>query len=1312
MSQPTDPSRDLLFGLLALQNGLIDQGALFAAFAAWTRDKTRSLADHLIDLGHLDAPRRAVVEAIAGLHVQALGGDPEKSLAVLAVGRSTRERLARAGGPEVEATLGHIRSAPGSTYDDDEDTDRTASSSVGSATSDGQRFRILRPHAKGGLGTVFVALDCELHREVALKQILEQHADDPESRQRFVAEAEITGRLEHPGVVPVYGLGTDSFGRPYYAMRFIKGDSLKEAIARFHGDDTLEADPGRRSLELRKLLRCFTDVCNAIDYAHSRGVIHRDLKPANIIVGKHGETLVVDWGLAKAVGRADPSVGEQTIAPSSSGSSETLPGSALGTPAYMSPEQARGELNRLGPRSDVYSLGATLYCLITGKPPFEGDDVGAILHAVQEGQFRRPSQHDHALDKALEAICLKALAKEPEDRYPTPRALADDLDRWMADEPVTAWREPLARRARRWARRNRTAVTSLAAAVLVALAGTAVVLAVQTQAKGRLVQANKELALANAREKQRFDLALEAIKLFHGEVGDDLVLKADQFKPLRDKLLRGAAEFYGKLEDLLKDQHDRASRGAIGNAYFELGGLTAKIGDKPAALNAHLKGLAVRRELASEPADAAEARADVAKSLTAAAALLAETGHSTEALARCEEARDLLEGLPLSGPGSEGRRALLGRIDMSIGVVLRDTGKTDAAMSAYQRSLETLTRLVDDNPAVAQFRNDLAGCHHNIGLLQFYTGKSAEALESLRRALAVQQKLADDNPAVTDSRRVLAHLLNNTGELQSKTGHAIEALESYGKALAIRQRLAVENPAVTQFGNDLATSLNSIGWLQTRTGKPDQGLASIQRALEIFQKLADDNPAVTQFRSSLAHTHHIIGMLQAETGKPGAAQESYRRTLAIQQSLADDYPAVIVFQSDLAYSHNNLGRLLSQTGKSVEALESYGRAVAILRRLANDNPAVTEFRSVLAGSHHNMGLVLRDTGKSSEAEAEYRKALAISQKVVDDNPAVTQFREYLANHHQSLGHLLEYDMVRLMEAEAEYRKAQALRQKLADDNPAVPEFRIKLAQSHNNLGLLLSSAGRSSEAKTEHRKALALFQKLADDHPAVNDFRRELGWGHSHLGGALLDAGEAPDAEAEYRTAIAIFQKLADDNPAVTDFRDSLASSLTNTADVLRRSGRLDAALAACERARVVREPLVEAHPEFPEYRARLGETYLRLGQVRCDMENLAGAAAAWKRACAHYDAIKSLSEEATFFLACCHAGLAGLAGRPGSGVSAAEGADQAEKAMAVLRQAVTMGYRNPNAYRTESALDPLRNRPDFRALMMDLAFPAQPFAP
>ena len=369
---------NLLFGLVALQNGLIDQGGLVAAFQAWTLDKGRRLADHVVARGDMDAEDCVAVDALVARHVKRHGG-VEKSLTAVTIRRSTFESMTGFGDPEIDATLCRLGSASVST--DLGDSDRTASYSVGPAASDGQRFRILRPHARGGLGAVYVALDSELHREVVLKQILEKHADDTASRQRFVAEAEITGGLEHPGVVPVYGMGTDGSGRPYYAMRFIKGESLKDAIARFRG---VAASDG---LELRRLLRRFLDVCNAVDYAHSRGVIHRDLKPSNIILGRHGETLVVDWGLAKAVGRADPSAGEQTVAPASNGVSETLPGCMLGTPAYMSPEQARGELDRLGVRSDVYSLGAMLYCILTGKPPFENEDVAAVSRAVEEGQF-------------------------------------------------------------------------------------------------------------------------------------------------------------------------------------------------------------------------------------------------------------------------------------------------------------------------------------------------------------------------------------------------------------------------------------------------------------------------------------------------------------------------------------------------------------------------------------------------------------------------------------------------------------------------------------------------------------------------------------------------------------------------------------------------------------------------------------------------------------------------------------------------------------------------------------------------------------
>jgi eukaryotic-like serine/threonine-protein kinase len=754
--------RNLLFGLLALQTGLVDQDQLVNAFRAWTRDKARAMADHLAARGDLDPDQRAAVDALVALHLKKYGGDPEKSLAAVEVGCSLRQSLADVGGPEVHATL----AGTGSHSADNGDPDRTATLSVGAATSDGQRFQILRPHARGGLGEVFVARDTELNREVALKQILDHHADDQMSRARFVLEAEITGGLEHPGIVPVYGLGAYPDGRPYYAMRFIQGDSLKEAIAAFHADQALLRDPGRRSLALRKLLRRFLDVCNAIDYAHSRGVVHRDLKPGNIIVGKHGETLVVDWGLAKALGRTEPGVvsEERLLVPSlSSGSAETLPGSALGTPAYMSPEQAVGDLEHLGPRSDVYSLGATLYSLLTGKPPFANDDVGMVLRAVQKGVFAPPRAIDSTIDPALESVCLKAMALKPQDRYPTPRALSEDIERWTADEPVTAWREPFERRARRWARRNRTVMTAAVVAVLVALAEMASVLAVQARANAGLVianarvkTANADLLAANERERARFNLAMDAVELFHGEVSEDLLLKEKPFDRLRTKLLHGAAGFYGKLEGLLKGQTDQASRAALGRAYDALGELTDKIGSKPEALAAHRQALTVRRELAEGPAADTATRADVARSLLKVGWLQYGTGDMSGALGSYEEALRLAEGLLANVNAGDPLQAVPGLAHHRIGRLFVETGKPAEALASYERGVAIWQKLADAHPDDTQFQSDLGTGYSSIGNVLYQTGKPVEALNADERALAIRQKLADVHPNVTQFQSDLA----------------------------------------------------------------------------------------------------------------------------------------------------------------------------------------------------------------------------------------------------------------------------------------------------------------------------------------------------------------------------------------------------------------------------------------------------------------------------------------------------------------------------------------------------------------------------
>jgi eukaryotic-like serine/threonine-protein kinase len=953
--------RNLLFGLLALQNGIINHSQLRGAFQAWTLDRFRSLADHLSDRGDLDDDCSAI-EALTARHLKRHGGEVKQSLAAVNASRSTRESLAQLADADIESSLAHLGATLSQSVDD---ADRTASYGVGTGTSNGQRFRILRPHARGGLGAVFVALDSELHREVALMQILDQHADDPTSRRRFLIEAEITGGLEHPGIVPVYGLGTYGDGRPYYAMRFVKGDSLKEAIERFHADAALHADPGLRSLALRKLLRRFLDVCNALDYAHSRGVIHRDIKPANVIVGKYGETLVVDWGLAKALGRAGPGSDERTLLPgSASGSSETLPGSALGTPAYMSPEQAAGDIDRLGAQSDVYSLGATLYCLLTGRPPYKGNEVGAILRAVQSGEFRPPCAIDPSIDPALEAVCKKAMALEPEDRYGSPRALVDDVERWMADEPVTAWREPLARR---WARRNRTPVTAAAVALLAGVVGLSAVLVVEARA-------NVALADANTKVQARYDLAMDAIKTFHTGVSEDFLLREEKFKDLRNRLLNSALDFYSKLGSLLATETDATSRRALFQANFEAADLTGKVGRKEDALAGHRSVLAARESLALKPRAGAKAQVEVGRSILAVAGLLRAMGQTAAALAAYRQGESLLAGLAGAEPEA---RAALAACRYGQGWILASTGQTTEALAAYRLARSEQEALAALSPASNASRRDLADTINRIGILLSQTGRPAEAEAEYREALVIRQTLADENSSVTDFRTSLADSHYNLGLLLSNTARPAEAEAEYLKALAIRQELVDDHPAVTDFRNRLALSHNGLGILLSNTGRSADAEAEYRQAVEVQQKLADDNPAVTEFRGRLADSHNNLGLLLSDTGQRPEAEAEHRMALAIRQKLADDHPTVSEYRRGVTYSLINVGDLLTGSGHGTEAIDCFARSREILEALVQENPSVEENRNLLAFSLSRLGSARRRAGDHRGAAADLRRAIAL-----------------------------------------------------------------------------------------------------------------------------------------------------------------------------------------------------------------------------------------------------------------------------------------------------------------------------------------------
>jgi serine/threonine protein kinase/tetratricopeptide (TPR) repeat protein len=326
------------------------------------------------------------------------------------------------------------------------------------------RYQLDRFFAKGGMGEIWVAQDQDVGRSVALKRM--RAGADAEQKDLFLREAQITGQLEHPGVVPVHELGEDENGEPFYVMKFIQGRTLTKAIAEYHAPPTPGA-PSREVLELR-LLQTFLNLCQTVAFAHAQRIIHRDLKPDNVMVGAYGETLLLDWGLAKTIDEADTPGTHTYVHYSQSGEAlATLDGAIKGTPTYMSPEVAEGRVADIDETSDIYLLGGTLYHILTNKPPREARKVSKLIDLARNHPPAAPRELDPRIPRPLEAICMKAMAHRREDRYPSAQAITEDLQRYLAGEPVSAYRENWWERTLRWVKKHRVAITRTAVTLAV-----------------------------------------------------------------------------------------------------------------------------------------------------------------------------------------------------------------------------------------------------------------------------------------------------------------------------------------------------------------------------------------------------------------------------------------------------------------------------------------------------------------------------------------------------------------------------------------------------------------------------------------------------------------------------------------------------------------------------------------------------------------------------------------------------------------------------------------------------------------------------
>jgi serine/threonine-protein kinase len=482
---------NLLFGVLALQADLLDAARFAEACSAWAARKDTPLADLLVERGWLTEEERGHVEFLLQRKLKKHGGDARASLAEV-TNDEVHHSLASVADPDLQESLAALPT-PAST---------SPGPTMAHQAQGRGRYTLTRLHATGGVGQVWLARDTELGRDVALKELHPHWQSQEQMRRRFLAEARVTGKLEHPGVVPVYDLVERNGEPPCYAMRLIRGRTLAEAVADYHRKS---AAGQAEAVEFRELLTAFVTVCQTLAYAHSRGVIHRDLKPANVVMGPYGEVLVLDWGLAKVLDDAEPTE-EESVVPQPEGVEATQQGGVLGTPGYMPPEQAGGHVRLVDRRSDVFGLGSILYEVLTGRPPFPGPKA---LEQARACRPAPPRSLAREVPKALEAVCLKAMRRLPEERYQSAQEVAKEVERWLADEPVSAWREPLRVRAGRWSRRNQALVGAVAAGVLVAfLLGGAGAFWAERQRGER----EAEEARQDALRRQGVEAALEEVK--------------------------------------------------------------------------------------------------------------------------------------------------------------------------------------------------------------------------------------------------------------------------------------------------------------------------------------------------------------------------------------------------------------------------------------------------------------------------------------------------------------------------------------------------------------------------------------------------------------------------------------------------------------------------------------------------------------------------------------------------------------------------------------------------------------------------------
>jgi tetratricopeptide (TPR) repeat protein/tRNA A-37 threonylcarbamoyl transferase component Bud32 len=794
---------------------------------------------------------------------------------------------------------------------------------VGLSPVDADHYVLGDEIARGGMGRIFRARDRRLGRDIAIKETFARSDE-----RRFEREARITARLQHPSIVQVHEAGVWPTGEPFFAMQLVSGRSLDDAIG---AAKTLD--------ERLALVPNALAVADAIAYAHSQGVIHRDLKPRNVIVGEFGETVVIDWGLAKDLTTDDADVRVDNDAKDG----QTAIGAVIGTPSYMPPEQALGEI--VDRRADVYAIGAILYHVLSGRPPITGTARDEVLATVVAGGVKPLRDVQPGVPADLLAIVAKAMAFDPAARYADARELAQDLRKFQTGQLVGARSYSWPHLAARWLRRHRTAVTVAAAAI--------VVLAVLGTISVREIVSAKQVA-----EQKRG----EAVQ----NRGDAEELLAFMLGDLHDKL-----QPLGKTELL-----DAVATKAI--AYYHR-----------------------RTDLEST-----EERHQLGVALTNLGDVLVDEGHSAEALAQYRSSLALGEMLLVLEPGDRRWLKAVATRHERIGDVLVSQGDNATALGEYRNQLAIATQLAATAPDDLKAQRDLDVAHFKIAGVFTEMGRLPEAIEHYRTGTAISEHLAAI-ASTSAADRDLALDLSQLGTALGNHGEQEEAVVESRKAIAVLDRATARDPKDAETQAALAATHMMLGELLEKHDEHTAAATELEAAIAVGEKRTASDSANVGLRSNIAFCRTELAAVEHELGQDAAALANLHTALATQVAFAAQDPTQLDRQHDIELSHRTLAKIFTTQGDRQSAARELASVLELATLLASKEPNSAAYRWDLADAHQRLGEAKVTANDHAGALVEFRAALAIREATAATDPTNGDYALDVAMTRAEVGEELE-----------------------------------------------------------------------------------------------------------------------------------------------------------------------------------------------------------------------------------------------------------------------------------------------------------------